>query len=521
MLRQTTVKNGRVEGIPAADPRITAYKGIPFAAPPVGDLRWRPPQPAKDWDGVLRCDRFAPISVQEVPGLGDPNALYTKEWHVDSTITMSEDCLYLNVWTPAKSADEKLPVMFWIFGGGLQVGYPSEMEFDGERIARRGVVLVSVNYRVNVFGFFSHPEITVENSDAPANFGLLDQRAGMQWVQENISAFGGDPDNITIFGQSAGAGSTMAHLTSPLSKGLFHKAIPQSGGGISQGFSHGNPALPEAEEYGKGFFNFLGVENLEQARKIDAQTLFKKAGEYPEPENRRFKWSMVIDNMFLPCHPKQAIMEGKMHPVPILSGNTVDEFPVIPLESGPVKAVSIKISKPTKEEDFVDFAKERFGTDADKYMKLCGYGETNIETVVKNGTFNSFELGNWLWYRKSAELGVEPMYLYSFNPPMPGDNAGSFHSSDLWFTFETLAKCWRPFKGRHYDLARIMCNYWTNFAKYGDPNGDDVDGLPMPRWEPYSTEQPFLMSLDLDPAMDRTPPSELMRFLIDYEYKNL
>ena len=521
MLRETTIKNGRIAGIPAADPRVTAYKGIPFAAPPVGELRWRPPQPVKDWAGVLQADRFAPIAMQDTPGLGDPNALYNKEWHVDSNVPMSEDCLYLNVWTPAKNADEKLPVMFWIFGGGLQVGYPSEMEFDGERIARRGIVLVSVNYRLNVFGFFAHPELTAENPDGPANLGLLDQRAGLLWAKENIAAFGGNPDNITIFGQSAGAGSTMAHLTSPMSKGLFHRAIPQSGGGITPGFSDGNPGLPEAELYGQGFFKFLGVSNLAEARRIDSRILLEKANEYPAPLDRYFKWGMVIDGLFLPRQPKEAIMAGGLHQVPILTGTTVDEFPVIPQRSDLMLLPTMKPVNPVSEEAFIDFAEERFGSDADAYMSLCGYGNEDIETVVRNGSFNLFELGNWLWARKSAQLGVEPMYLYRFNPPMPGDDAGSFHSSELWFTFETLSKCWRPFKGRHYDLARMMCNYWTNFAKTGDPNGSDADGTPMPRWEPYSEKSPYAMYLDLDPAMDVMGLSELMDFIVEHDYKKL
>ncbi len=199
MLRMVRVENGLVRGLPAADPRITSFKGIPFAAPPVGENRWKAPQPAKDWEGVLEAFEFAPISMQAKTAL-DPNNIYTREWHVDPDIPMSEDCLYLNVWTPARNGDERLPVFVWFFGGGFQVGYTSEMEFDGERIARRGIVVVTVNYRLNSFGFLCHPEITAESPDAPGNFGLLDQQAALRWVKRNIAAFGGDPDNITIGG---------------------------------------------------------------------------------------------------------------------------------------------------------------------------------------------------------------------------------------------------------------------------------------------------------------------------------
>ena len=208
MIKETRVENGVVRGVAAADPRIISYKGIPFAAPPVGALRWKAPQPAADWQGVLDCTRFAPISVQCKPGT-DPDNIYTREWNVDPDIPMSEDSLYLNVWTPAKTTEERLPVFVWYFGGGLVEGNTAEMEFNGERLARRGIVVVTINYRLNVFGFLAHPELTAENPDFPTNFGHLDQIFGLQWVKRNIAAFGGDPNNITIGGQSAGGKCTI------------------------------------------------------------------------------------------------------------------------------------------------------------------------------------------------------------------------------------------------------------------------------------------------------------------------
>ena len=227
MLRTTQTENGRVAGLPGTDARITVYKGIPFAADTSGENRWRPPQPAKDWEGTRECYAFGPIPMQKTPG-EDPNAFYSKEWHVDPEVPMGEDCLRANIWTSAKTGKEKMPVMVWIFGGGYKEGYPFEMEFDGERIASRGVVLVSIGYRLNCFGFLCHPEITAENPDAPANLGLLDQRYGIEWVKRNIANFGGDPENITIFGQSAGGGSVTYHLCAPGNDGLFQKAVVQS-----------------------------------------------------------------------------------------------------------------------------------------------------------------------------------------------------------------------------------------------------------------------------------------------------
>ena len=203
MLRRTKTLNGPVEGYPGSDARITVYKGIPYAADTSGKNRWRAPQPVENWEGVRRCYEFGPITMQAIPGK-DPNAFYSKEWHVDPEVPMGEDGLRLNIWTPAKSTDEKLPVFVWFFGGAYKEGYAHEMEFDGERIAHRGVIFVTVAYRVNVFGFLCHPELTAEDPEHPANFGLLDQRAGLEWVRNNIAFFGGDPDNVTIGGQSAG-----------------------------------------------------------------------------------------------------------------------------------------------------------------------------------------------------------------------------------------------------------------------------------------------------------------------------
>ena len=281
MLRIVKTKQGIVEGIPAADPRITAFKSVPFAKPPLGKLRFAPPQPAEPWEGVRQCYKFPPIPVQPSPDRNPPpEDVYSREWSVDPDIPVSEDCLYLNIWTPAKTGKEKLPVYFWIFGGGWQVGHTAEMEFDGERIARRGIVVVTVNYRLNMLGFFCHPEITAENPAAPANFGLLDQRCAMQWVKDNISAFGGDPDNITIGGQSAGGGSVLNQIAFG-TQGIFKRAVVHSGMFYAPDNSFfKQKSLQEAEQCGIDFFNFIGAKNLAEARAIDIQTLRKKWDEY-------------------------------------------------------------------------------------------------------------------------------------------------------------------------------------------------------------------------------------------------
>ena len=249
MLRTARTENGLVKGLPAADPRITSFKGIPFAAAPVGENRWRAPQPAADYKGVYEAFQFAPISLQ-APIKADETHLYDREWHVDPDTPMAEDCLYLNIWTPAKSADEKLPVLVWYFGGGFQVGYTSEMEFDGERLARRGIVVVTINYRLNVFGFLAHPEVTKENPEAPTTFGLLDQQFATAWVKRNIQGFGGDPETITIGGQSAGGMSVLCQMAQPENEGLFQRGIIQSALFSEVYPSHEGPGTGSLKERG-------------------------------------------------------------------------------------------------------------------------------------------------------------------------------------------------------------------------------------------------------------------------------
>ena len=495
MLREVKVKNGWVRGIPAADPRITSFKGIPFAAPPVGDLRWKAPQPAADWDGVRECYTFAPISMQHVPGL-DPDNIYTREWNVDPTIPMSEDCLYLNVWTPAKAADEKLPVLVWYFGGGLREGNTAEMEFDGERIARRGIVVVSVNYRLNVFGFLAHPELIEESPEAPANFGHLDQQFGTRWVKENIAAFGGDPDNITIAGQSAGGMSVSAQLASPQNEGLFQRAIIMSGIGLNA-FKHQRrpfgSTYEEALERGKEFFKFLGVETLAEARKIDEVTLRDRCEEFGG------MWGSVADGKFLTGAAGNQVIDGDRWQVPLMIGCTVGEtrFGIDAKDMDELRA----------------HAEADFGDRADEFLAIVG---DDLEKARAMSKINGAEIAVRAMREYMKQSGKDtPVYFYKFNPEMPGwDNPGTFHSSDLWFWFETLAKCWRPFVGKHYDLARHMCNYWANYFRCGDPNGNDADGTPMPEWKPFTLEEQNGMYLGdaATPYVDED--SKLMDFLV-------
>jgi para-nitrobenzyl esterase len=503
MLRITRTENGMVRGLPAADPRITIFKGIPFAAPPVGKLRWRTPQPAANWKGTRDCLEFMPIAMQRIPG-ENPQAFYAKEWHVEPEVAMSEDCLYLNIWTNAKTGKEKMPVMVWIYGGGLMEGYPYEMEFDGERIARRGVILVSVNYRVNVFGFMTHPEIIKKSPDGfVANWGYLDQKAGIDWVRRNIANFGGDPRNITIFGQSAGGGSVLAHLNSPLAKGAFAKAIVQSGGGVRA--KEPTPAmklpflnLNDLAEQGKAFFDFIGVKTLAQARALDSQTVMAghlKFAKY---------WNATIDGKYVVKESSASVLAGNQHKIPVMIGSTTAEFPTVP-----------------PDDNIKNWAQTNLPGIAAKFCKLvCEKAAAERIGLKQAATINNSEVNSTLFCETVAAQGKQPVFSYSFGPEIPGDKAGAFHSSDLWFEFETLAKCWRPFTGKHYDLARQICNYWTNFAKNGDPNGLDADGTPMPQWTAYTLKSPRVMEFRDKPAMEKKA-NKIKTLLVEYNKKLL
>ena len=468
MLKLVKTENGLVRGLPGNNTRISVFKGIPFAAPPVGENRWKAPQPCKDWDGIYDAYKFAPISVQDQPGVGTD--IYCREWHVDPDIEISEDCLYLNVWTPAKSEDDKLPVLVWFFGGGFQWGYTAEMEFNGENLAKKGIIVVSVNYRLGAIGFLSHPDLFKESPDAPANFGMLDQLAGLKWVKKNIASFGGDPENITIAGQSAGGGSVLNHLTSRSSIGLYQKAVILSG--IIQ-----FPYIPdsvispkeidEACSYGVKFFDRLGVKTIEEARKLDASYIREVYAKFRETEG--FFFTPMIDKVFLEDNPLTLFAQGKHAHVPLMSGNTFDEFPCF------IQADS--------DEEFKAKAGDIFGDKTDEFLSFP-------EAQKTNGNMHAPVRAIECAVKAAFSHNDKPSYYYSFEPDIPGyDNPGTFHSVDLWFFFDNLGECWRPFTGRHFDLARNISTYFVNFIKNGDPNGTDVDGKTLAMWKPYTPSE--------------------------------
>ena len=343
MLRETKVENGRVKGVACGWPSITAYYGIPYAAPPVGPLRWHEPMPAADWQGVRDCARPS----ARCPQLGvQPGGFYEREFYPVAE-PMSEDCLYLNVWTPAQSAEEKLPVIFWVHGGAFMTGYGHSAHFDGEHFARQGVILVTINYRLNVFGWMVDQELSAESDHGVSgNYGLLDQIYALKWVRRNISSFGGDPERITLAGQSAGAACVQALCSSPLCRGDFAGAIFQSGGGIDALPDMDYPLLAEVEEK-MDITESLGVQNIAQARDLPAEELLARWLK-TMPTTKIWR-TPVIDGYVLPKKSAQIVYDDETAHVPYLIGFTAKEGVV---------------TTPTPE-SYVQWAKQAFGDQAE------------------------------------------------------------------------------------------------------------------------------------------------------------
>ncbi len=457
MLRYAQTENGTVKGLSADDPRVTVFKGIPFARPPVGINRWRAPQPAEDWDGVRECFEFAPISMQDVPGLsGD---VYCREFHVDPDVPVSEDSLYLNIWTGAGSTSDKQPVLVWIYGGAFQWGYTSEMEFNGERLARHGIIVVSVAYRLGAFGFLAHPDLTKEDPDHPTNFGLLDQQAALAWVYRNIAAFGGDPDNITIAGQSAGGASVSHLVANDQSRAMIKRAA------VFSGFIHnpfcfdeliGIKTIDKAEENGRAFIEYIGCRSVDEARAVDAEKIRDAYADYAKDHPR---FVPCLDEKIVKGDTFEMIQTGEFPDVPLLTGYTNDEF----MTNVPARADS---------------------TDSVIRADIVEKAGLRTFNVVQNSVRD-------IAYAHVRNNMKAPLYTYRFAPDIPGDDGvGCFHSCDLWFWFETIQKCYRPYNGKHYMLAKRMCDHFVNFIKNGDPNGTGFDGRTLPVWKYAGSDDP-------------------------------
>jgi para-nitrobenzyl esterase len=469
------VESGLLSGNVSSDGAVRAFKGVPYAMPPVGELRWRPPQPCASWDGVRGARQYGPRCPQ-------PSRLPTSIQYFGPE-PESEDCLYLNVWTAARSSDERRPVMVWIHGGAFYLGSASQPIFDGERLARKGVVVVTVNYRLGRLGFIAHPELSAESDRrVSGNYGLLDLIAALHWVRANIAAFGGDPDCVTIFGQSVGASTVCAFMASPLARGLFHRAIGQSGGALSPpGKTDGGSMLmlDAAERAGQAFVRALGENSIAELRTRPAeqiQLVRPEAGgvivpvldpSRPGPDNRDNAWP-IIDGYVFPEPPENVFMRGDQCDVPLLTGSTTGE--------GALFAGDASL------EAFIKGAKDEYGTEAQTFLSLyAAANDVEAKSVSKTVLGDRrFVAQNWKWARLHAQSCCSSTFYYRFArvPPAPElKDIGAFHTSDIAYIFETLDayKRW-PWQPWDRKLSDIMASYWTNFACSGDPNGA---GLPV------------------------------------------
>lgn len=465
---------------------LAVYKGIPFAAPPVGDLRWKAPQPVIKWDGVRQATEYAPAPFQ---GGNPPSGI-------------SEDCLYLNIWTPAKTADEKVPVLVWIYGGGFSFGSTAEPVYNGEKLAKKGVVLVSIAYRVGQLGFLVHPELSAENPDhVSGNYGLLDMIAALQWIQKNIGAFGGDPNRVTIFGESAGGISVSMLCASPLAKGLFQGAISQSGG------SFGPPRLTtypgenmkrikDAETTGEEYVKSAGVTSIAELRKMDADKI-------PSGWGMGSAWP-IIDGYVIPDDQYKLYEQGRYNDVPVLIGYNSDE--------------GASFWPPKTPEEYINGVNLRYGKFADDLIKAYPVGDSVVPKTARDLARDAaFGWHTWSWARLQSKANKSKVYFYYFdqhpdNPEgSPYAGYGSWHGQEVAYVFRNLDTSNPQITKTDDEISEFMATYWTNFAKCGNPNGEGI-----PEWKPFSESTPGIMYFSQKPIMGPVPSEESLKVLDTY-----
>lgn len=460
-------ENGLISGYKTGD--ISIFKGIPFAAPPLGDLRWKAPQPVHNWTGILKCDNFSASPMQRKPV---PFMMWTEEF-ITPPEKLNEDCLYLNIWAPDKPANDKLPVFVWIYGGGFSSGSAACAVYDGEEMAKKGIIFVSINYRVGILGFLTHPELSSESEDqVSGNYGLLDQIAALRWIQSNIEAFGGDPRKVTIAGQSAGSMSVCALVASPLAKGLFSGAIAQSGGILS---SFLNRNYAETEKSGLTFMGRMKAANISELRQKSAEELIAAGGNF----------GPVSDGYVIPKDVFAAFKEGQFNDVALMAGWVTGDGALM----GEQKMTP---------EKYKQQATEKYGDRAEEYLKIFpgSTSEQVIASLKELGLMQFAALPAYLW----AGFSKNKAYLYQFShipvdkPGFP--NYGAFHTSEVPFALHTLHLWKRSWREVDYSVEKTMNNYWVNFVKTGNPNGEG-----LPEWTIYEKSSGAIMEIGDQPII--------------------
>jgi para-nitrobenzyl esterase len=483
-------ESGSVSGVVTEG--VASWKGVPYAAPPVGELRWRAPQPPASWTGVRPATEYAHDCMQ-LPFPSDAAPLGTPP---------AEDCLYVNVWAPEKRATSKLPVMVWIHGGGFVNGGSSPAVYDGSAFAKRGVVLVSLNHRLGRFGFFAHPALTRENPDGPlGNYGYLDQIAALKWVQKNVAAFGGDPGNVTVFGESAGGGSVNTLIVSPLARGLFHKAIVQSGGGRAGGIMTPRN-LKEAEAVGVALGKAVGAEGEDAAalaalRKLPAADLVRGLNLITMGQQRDTYAGPMVDGKIVVEEPETAFRAGRQARIPYMIGANNREFGFMPL---PPAAVEGMLARFGAEKDNVVAA-----YDPEKVGKM---GEVGVGIASDGAMVEPARL----LARLAAGSG-QPTFEYRFSyvaSSLRKTTLGALHATEIPFAFETVrAKYGDATTPEDQAIAAAMNAYWVAFARTGDPSGEG-----RPKWPRYSEKDDIVMEFTIEgPAAKPDPWKARLDFI--------
>lgn len=477
---------GELQGVRSG--AVDAYLGIPFAAPPVGANRWRAPQPAQSWTGVRRADQFAASCTQAITpkGLGP----WTHEYVIAAPV--SEDCLYLNVWTPVGA--KKNPVLVWIHGGAFTSGSGSVPIYNGTSLAGQGLVVVTINYRLGVLGFLAHPELTREANDAPpANFGLQDMIAALKWIRANISAFGGDPSAVTIAGQSAGSIAVHDLLVSPLAKGLFRGAIPQSGlPGIMPPVT-----LAGAEKTGLEFAKSKGASSIAELRAMPVEAITAQGGAQ--------RFGPIVDGVLLPAAPEVLLREGKIAPVPIMFGQTADEASAM----GRTWGIS-------NQEAFDKLMSSSFGDKASVFAAFYPSSTDADRVASSKALLRDRGLGSlYLWAQAHGKNGSQPVYAYLFEHIEPGPESaryGAFHSSEIPYVFGTLdASPERQFTNLDRTLSKEISRYWVNFVRTGNPNSAG-----LPAWPQLQVVEPKIMALGDEIGPKPLLPPDLLKAMVSY-----